>query len=66
MVRRDYDLGDPVVVPWTAELALMGARVDTELPKPVQEAQIEAKIAMGSLPPEAIQLLRDAGYAVGL
>lgn len=54
------------VVPWTAELALKAARVDAELPRPDQEAQIQAQIDAGGLGGDAVKALRAAGYDVQL
>lgn len=51
-------------LPWSADLALRAARVDRDLPKPDQEAMIEAKVAAGELPPEAVKALEGAGYRV--
>lgn len=51
-------------VEWTAELALRAARVDADLPRPDQEAQVQTRIDNGELPPEAINALRKSGYDV--
>jgi hypothetical protein len=54
--------GAPFVVPITAELALRIARVDPELPRADQAAQVEAQWAAGAMSPDAVRALVDDGW----
>lgn len=52
------------VVPMTAEVALRAARVDASLPRPDQEAEVQARIDEGLLGADAVKALRAAGFHV--
>lgn len=59
---RADDGGKLRVVPWTEALALRAAGVDADLPRPDQEAQLEAARDEGRLPEQALRALRRAGW----
>lgn len=60
--RNRNDVGPVRQVPWTPDLVLRAARVDSGLPRADQVAQIEAARAAGGLSAEAIGVLRKAGW----